>query len=109
MFCICFRELRSLITKSKKLLEQCGVLGFLSPEKELLHFSFKGAIVSMMKDKYLIEYKCLVVMDEFKSNGHTTRILLECEKALQDTLALFYTPLTDNDLLFVGYSQLGGD
>lgn len=62
-----------------------------------------------MKDKYVIEYKCLVVMDEFKSNRHITRILSECEKALQDTIALFYTPLTDNDLLFTGYSQLGGD
>lgn len=48
-------------------------------------------------------------MDEFKSNWHITRILSECEKALQDTIALFYTPLTDNDLLFAGYSQLGGD
>lgn len=74
------------------------MLGFLSPEKELLHFSFKGVIVSMMEDKYLIEYKCLVVMDEFKSNRHITRILLECEKALQNTIVLFYTPLTDNDL-----------
>lgn len=52
----------------------------------------------MMEDKYLIEYKCLVVMDEFKSNQHITRILLECEKTLQNTIVLFYTPLTDNDL-----------
>lgn len=48
-------------------------------------------------------------MPEFKPNQGITRTLSEYEKACQCTIALFYTPLTNNDLLFAEYSQLGGD
>lgn len=105
MFLICSSELRSLITKSKKLLEQCWVLGFYLLRNNSCIFVFKGVIASAMQDKYFIEYKCFVVMDEFKPNQGVTRTLSECKKVHQCTIALFYTPLTDNGLLFTEYSQ----